>query len=48
MTTATDHLEFAEELIHSATLDLHDGPDTCSSAESKARVLEMFGMRGQR
>ena len=23
-------------------LDLHDGPDTCAYAESKARILEMF------
>ena len=25
------------------TLDLHDGPDSCSSAEAKADVLDMFG-----
>jgi hypothetical protein len=24
------------------TLDLHDGPDSCSSAEAKARLLEEF------
>jgi hypothetical protein len=25
------------------TLDLHDGPDSCTAADAKARVLEMFG-----
>jgi len=25
------------------TLDLHDGPDSCTSADAKARVLESFG-----
>lgn len=25
------------------TLDLHDGEDTCESAEMKARLLEAFG-----
>ena len=24
------------------SLDLHDGPDTCDYAESKARLLEQF------
>jgi hypothetical protein len=24
------------------TMDLHDGPDTCEYAESKARALETF------
>ena len=24
------------------TLDLHDGPDSCESAEAKARILETF------
>lgn len=26
------------------TLDLHDGPDSCGSADRKATTLEMFGM----
>lgn len=25
------------------TLDLHDGPDSCASAEAKASLLESFG-----
>lgn len=25
------------------TLDLHHGPDSCASAESKAQLIEMFG-----
>lgn len=25
------------------SLDLHDGPDSCSSADRKASILEMFG-----
>jgi len=24
------------------TLDLHDGPDSCSDADAKARLLESF------
>jgi hypothetical protein len=25
------------------SLDLHDGPDSCDSADAKARLLESFG-----
>lgn len=31
------------------SLDLHDGPDTCESADAKARTIEMFfGAFGRR
>lgn len=26
------------------TNDLHDGPDSCARAESKAQMIEMFGL----
>lgn len=30
------------------TNDLHDGPDSCEYAESKARLLEAFGLGSSR
>ena len=30
------------------TLDLHDGPDTCATADAKASLLESFPFGGLR